>query len=238
MRIAMWSGPRNLSTALMYSFAARGDCAIWDEPYYAAYLSATGLNHPMHEEIVAAGQVDPSKVSARCIGPIPEGQKLFYQKHMAQHMIDRFDRSWLANMTNVFLIRHPARVIASYDAKRQYPSLDDLGYRQQAELFDQVSQIEGRAPAVIDSSDIRCDPEAALRKLCIRIELRFKAGMLRWPRGGHPDDGPWAAHWYKSAWDSDRFSKPEPSLPTVPEHLVEICEQALDFYNRIARYRL
>ena len=145
MRIAMWSGPRNLSTALMYSFAARGDCAVWDEPFYAAYLKATGLDHPMADAVIAAGESDPMRVGAACAGDIPGGKPLFYQKHMTLHMIPSFDRGFMRQLTNVFLIRHPARVIASYSKKRESPTLDDVGFVQQAQLFDEVAAWLGRA---------------------------------------------------------------------------------------------
>lgn len=140
MKIAMWSGPRNLSTAMMYAFAARGDCAVVDEPFYAAYLSATGIEHPMRAAVITAQDTDPAKVAAACSGPVPEGKAHHYQKHMTLHMIPAFDRGFMRQLTNVFLIRHPARVIASYAKKREAPGLDDIGFLQQAELFDQVSQ--------------------------------------------------------------------------------------------------
>ena len=136
MKIAMWSGPRNLSTAMMYAFAARGDCAVVDEPFYAAYLAATGLAHPMQQEVIASQSTDPLQVAADCIGPIPQGQSLFYQKHMTLHMIPGFPRDFLRDLTNVFLIRHPARVVASYAKKREGPTLADIGFQQQAQLFD------------------------------------------------------------------------------------------------------
>ena len=126
MRIAMWSGPRNLSTAMMYAFAARGDCAVVDEPFYAAYLAATGIDHPLREAVIASQSTDPAAVAAACLGPIPQSQSLFYQKQMTLHMIPEFDRSFLAGLTNVFLIRHPARVVASYAKKREGPRLQDL----------------------------------------------------------------------------------------------------------------
>ena len=149
MKIAMWSGPRNLSTAMMYAFASRADCAVWDEPFYAAYLSATGIDHPMTAEVIAAGQTDPARVAAACLGPNPDGKAHWYQKHMTLHMIPAFDRGFLRGLTNAFLIRHPARVIASYARKREAPTLDDIGFVQQAQLFDQVADLIGQASPVI-----------------------------------------------------------------------------------------
>jgi len=233
MRIAMWSGPRNLSTAMMYSFAARADTAVWDEPFYAAYLAKTGLSHPLGQEILAAGEPVADKVVARCLGPIPNDRPVFYQKHMTHHMIDGFDRGWLSQMTNVFLIRHPARVIASYAAKRENPTLNDIGFRQQAEIYDQVCQITGQRPPVIDSFEIRQNPEMALRGLCRDIGLDFDPAMLKWPKGPHADDGAWAPHWYGSVWNSTGFAGAEGGLPTLPDEFRALEAAALEFYQKL-----
>ena len=233
MRIAMWSGPRNLSTAMMYSFAARPDTAVWDEPFYAAYLAKTGLFHPMGNEILAAGEQDPKIVAARCVGTSPDSRSVFYQKHMTHHMIEGFDRKWLADVTNVFLIRHPARVIASYAAKRENPTLDDIGFRQQAEIFDEVCQMIGERPVVIDSFEIRQNPEQALRNLCQDIGLTFDTAMLTWPKGPHPDDGAWAPHWYGAVWNSTGFAGAEGDIPKLPDEFKKLEEQALEFYRKL-----
>ena len=148
-RVAIWSGPRNVSTALMYAFAARGDCAVWDEPFYAAYLDATGIVHPMGAEVIAAGEADPDVVASRCRGPAPGGFPVFVQKHMAHHMVPGFPRAWMRSCRNVFLIRHPARVVASYAAKRQDATPEDLGFPQMEELFDEVSAFATRMPSRI-----------------------------------------------------------------------------------------
>ncbi|HEV8036654.1 MAG TPA: HAD family hydrolase, partial [Yoonia sp.] len=127
MRIAMWSGPRNLSTAMMYAFGNRADFAVWDEPFYAPYLKATGANHPMRDEIIAAHETDPTIVAQRCLDTIPGDKPHFYMKHMPHHMIAGFPLDWAQNCINIHLIRHPARVIASYGAKRDEMSLEDIG---------------------------------------------------------------------------------------------------------------
>jgi sulfotransferase family protein len=238
MKIAMWSGPRNISTAMMYSFAARDDCAVWDEPFYAAYLTATGLDHPMRNDIIEAGEPDAAKVIAACLGPTPDGSKVFYQKHMTQHMIQGLERSWINELTNVFLIRDPARVIASYAAKRENPTLDDIGFRQQAELFDQICQHTGNAPPVLDSHRIRTDPECALRKLCDALDLPFQKAMLEWPKGGHKDDGAWASHWYGAVWQSTGFAGAEGAVPDVPDELGPVWEQAQLHYEKLAAFAL
>lgn len=232
-RIAMWSGPRNLSTAMMYAFAARGDCAVWDEPFYAAYLAATGLDHPMKDQVIAAGLVDPDHAAAACLGPIPQAQSLFYQKHMTLHMIPGFDRGFLRRVTNAFLIRHPARVVASYSKKREAPTLTDIGFVQQAELFDHVAQMQGAAPPVIDSVTIRANPRDALEKLCAALGIPFTDRMLRWHAGPKPHDGVWAPHWYNAVHASTGFDAPEGDLPDLPSEYRHLVDQALPYYERL-----
>lgn len=237
-RIAMWSGPRNLSTAMMYAFAARGDCTVWDEPFYAAYLKATGIDHPMKAEVIAAGEPDPAGVAAACLGPIPALQRLFYQKHMTLHMIPAFDRSFMKGLTNVFLIRHPARVVASYAKKREAPTLMDIGFVQQAELFDQVAQTLGHAPLVIDSADIRANPRAALTRLCAALGIPFVEAMLHWKVGPKTYDGVWAPHWYNAVHASTGFEDPEGRLPELSAEFQTLCDQALPHYARLAQAKL
>ena len=178
-RLAMWSGPRNLSTAMMYAFAQRSDTAVWDEPFYAAYLTATGLNHPMKDEIITAGDANPETVISKCLYSVPNNKPLFYQKHMTQHMISSFRRDWILDQTNVFLIRHPARVLASYAKKRNNPTLDDIGFSQQAELIDLVLRESGIAPLVVDSADIHDNPKVMLTKICSTIGISFEEQMLQ-----------------------------------------------------------
>ena len=233
MKIAMWSGPRNLSTAMMYAFGNRPDCAVVDEPFYAAYLAKTGLDHPMRDRIMAAQPQDPAAVAQALSGPNPDGKAHYYQKHMTQHMVDGVPRDWMRDVTNVFLIRHPARVIASYAAKRENPTLDDIGFRQQAELFEQVQEFGGN-PVVIDSHDIRDNPGRMLALLCETIGLPFDGAMLNWPAGGHADDGVWAEHWYGAVWNSTGFAGAEGPLPDLTGAAADLCETALAYYARMA----
>lgn len=228
MKIAMWSGPRNLSTAMMYAFAARGDCAIWDEPFYAAYLKSSGSDHPLSAEIIAAHESDPAHVAARCRGPVPGGKKHFYMKHMAHHMLPGFPLDWAPDCVHVHLIRHPARVIASYAAKREDPTLQDIGFPQQMALFEKIGGV------VIDSHAIRANPRAMLQKLCTAIGLDFTDAMLRWPSGGHPDDGVWAAHWYGAIHSSTGFAGPEAALPDLTGKAADLLQQALPYYHAMA----
>ena len=231
MHIAMWSGPRNLSTAMMYAFAQRADCTVWDEPFYAAYLSETGIQHPMGAEIIAAGETDPAKVIQRCIEPIPPENHL-YQKHMTQHMLSDIPRNWMADVTNVFLIRHPARVIASYAAKRENPTLDDIGFPQQLSLYNHAIAL-GQSPVVIDSADIRANPKRALHSLCAAIDIPFDPAMLQWPAGGIAEDGVWAAHWYGAVHRSTGFAGAEGPLPKLDAIYESVLEQALPIYEQL-----
>ena len=231
MHIAMWSGPRNLSTAMMYAFAQRADCTVWDEPFYAAYLSETGIQHPMGAEIIAAGETDPAKVIQRCIEPIPPENHL-YQKHMTQHMLPDIPRDWMADVTNVFLIRHPARVIASYAAKRENPTLDDIGFPQQLSLYNHAIAL-GQSPVVIDSADIRANPKRALHSLCAAIDIPFDPAMLHWPAGGIAEDGVWAAHWYGAVHRSTGFAGAEGPLPKLDAIYESMLKQALPIYEQL-----
>ena len=237
MRIAMWSGPRNLSTAMMYAFGARADCAVVDEPFYAAYLLKTGLAHPMRDAIIASQPQDPDVVAARLCGPVPDGRVHFYQKHMTQHMIKGMPRDWMREVTNVFLIRHPARVAASFSAKYDNPSLADIGFQQQAELYEGLIAL-GEAPVVIDSADIRRDPAGMLQRLCAALGLEWDPAMLSWPRGGHASDGVWAAHWYGAVHRSTGFAAAEGPLPELTPAQADLAAAALPFYERLAEAKL
>jgi len=232
MRIAMWSGPRNLSTAMMYSFGSRADCAVWDEPFYAPYLKATGIDHPMREEIIATHESDAEKVALACLGSVPDGKPHFYMKHMALHMIDGFPLDWAAECVNVHLLRHPARVVASYGAKRDSVTLDDIGFRQQAEIYARFGGV------VIDSADIRANPEAMLQKLCAEISLPWDPAMLNWPKGGRPEDGIWASHWYGAIHQSTGFGGAEGALPELTAEQAALTEAALPFYQELAAKKL
>lgn len=235
MRIAMWSGPRNLSTAMMYAFGNRADCAVVDEPFYAVYLTRTGLTHPMRAEILAAQPDDPETVIQALTGPIPGNKPHFYQKHMCHHMIDSVPRDWIGGMRNVFLIRHPARVVASYSEKHDERTLEALGFVQQAEIFDTVA---GDNPIVIDSHDIRADPEGMLRRLCTALDLDWDPAMLHWPAGGHPSDGVWAPHWYGAVHRSTGFAGAEGALPDLTGEAAALAEAAMPYYRRLEAAKL
>lgn len=237
MRIAMWSGPRNLSTAMMYSFGNRSDCAVVDEPFYAAYLADTGLNHPMRDEVMASQPQDPTVVADRLVTEMPEGKSVYYQKHMTQHMRPAMPRRWMADCKNVFLLRHPARVIASFAAKYDAITETDIGFLQQAELYDYVLGL-GQTPVVIDSYDIRQNPQGMLRKLCDALGLEWDPAMLYWPEGGHRSDGVWASRWYGAVHNSTGFAGPEGPLPELSDEHWELVEKVLPSYEEMAARKL
>ncbi len=236
MKIAMWSGPRNLSTAMMYSFGARPDFAVWDEPFYAAFLAATGADHPMREEILTAHEPDHGKISTQCESETPSDRHL-YMKHMCHHMVDEFDIGWARSCTNVFLIRHPARVVASYASKREQPTLADIGVALQLEIFDLLFAW-GCDPIVIDSYDIRRNPRRALRSLCKAMKIEFDEAMLTWRRGPKPFDGAWGPHWYGAVHKSTGFAGPEGPLPVLSGDLNAVAQQAMPYYEALYEKRL
>lgn len=236
-RIAMWSGPRNLSTAMMRAFSSRPDTAVSDEPFYAAYLARSGVVHPMQAEVLASQKQDPHQVAADLLGPVPGGKPVWYQKHMAHHMIEGVPLDWMDGVTNVFLLRSPERVLASYAQKREEVTLRDIGFAEQAMLFDRVADRLGHVPPVVDSEDVRRDPRSSLSALCNAVDLPFTEAMLAWPKGQHPDDGVWAPHWYGAIFDSTGFAAPDEKPAVLPDHLRPIVDQARVFYERMAAHR-
>ncbi|AUH35177.1 sulfotransferase family protein [Paracoccus tegillarcae] len=235
MRIAMWSGPRNLSTAMMRSFGARGDCACVDEPFYAHYLLQTGLDHPMRDQIIASQPHDWRAVRDALMAPV--GQPIQYQKHMVQHMLPEVETDWLNGLVNVFLIREPERVVASFSAKRGAPSPAELGFCRQRELFQQL-RTRGREPVVIDSADIRRAPEVALRALCKAAGIDFTERMLAWEPGAKPEDGVWGAHWYDAVNASTGFAGPEAELPVLEGKLANLAQSLQADYQAVAAHKL
>lgn len=237
IRIAMWSGPRNLSTAMMRSFGSRDDTLCIDEPFYAAYLALTGLGHPMRVEILRAHPTDPDAI-ARTLADDPVGAPIFYQKHMTHHMVDGVPRDWTARVQNVFLIRHPARVLVSYARKMDEVSLGAIGFSQQFELFEREAQRLGHAPVVIDGDDVLHNPPAAIAALCDAIGISYDPAMLSWAPGRKPEDGAWAPHWYDAVWRSTGFAAPSGPPPRVADGLAPICEQALRLYEQMAGFKI
>jgi hypothetical protein len=238
LRIAMWSGPRNISTALMRAWENRDDCVVWDEPLYGYYLDATGIQHPGAAEVIAAQGTDAQQIIETCSGEIPQGKKIFYQKHMTLHLLPELDRSWLAALDNCFLIREPEAVVASYSAVRAEPTLADIGFVQQAELFEQVRAMSGQIPLVIDSREFLADPEKMLRSICARLEIEFVPQMLNWPAGSRDSDGVWGKYWYDSVWQSTGFAAYREKQYRLSPRQQEISNQARPYYEQLYQHRL
>ena len=240
IRIAMWSGPRNISTAMMRAWENREDCSVSDEPFYAAYLAATGLDHPMRAEVLASQPTDWREVVATLSGPAPDGAAIWYQKQMCHHMLPGFGLAWAAACRNAFLLRPPEQVLASYAAKRAEVTLDDIGFRQQAEIFDRIAQAQGQTPVVVEADRILADPRGMLATLCHALHVPFSERMLAWTPGRRASDGVWAPAWYDAVERSTGFAAPERvALPEdLPPPLRRIADAAQPFYERLLPYRL
>ncbi|HEY1722337.1 MAG TPA: hypothetical protein VGG27_13930 [Magnetospirillaceae bacterium] len=240
VRIAMWSGPRNISTAMMRAFENRPDTAVLDEPFYAAYLAKTGLDHPMRAEVLASQPTDPAAVVASLLGPPPDGRSVFYQKHMTHHMLPSFDRDWIARCRNAFLIRAPEDVLASYTEKRADVTLADVGFVQQRELFELECDRLGKAPPVIESRAVLADPRGTLSVLCASLGIAFSERMLSWPAGRRASDGVWAPAWYDAVERSTGFAPPRAHAERAPlrDDLRAIADAARPHYERLAGFAL
>jgi hypothetical protein len=238
VRIAMWSGPRNISTAMMRAWGNRPDALVIDEPFYAYYLKATGKKHPGADEIIASGGTDWRKVIAQLTGPIPNARRIFFQKQMAHHLLPEVDREWLGAVTNCFLIRDPREVIASYIKKREDPALADLGFMQQAEIFDFICTRTKSTPPIVDAKDVLKNPEWMLRLLCEAVGVEFSESMLSWPPGLRQTDGIWARHWYGEVAKTTSFQPYRPRQAKVPAHLREVYDRCRECYDRFYEYRL
>jgi len=233
----MWSGPRNISTAMMRSFENRPDTAVIDEPFYAAYLKLSGIDHPLRDATLAMHESDWRKVAEMLAGPVPGGRAIFYQKHMTHHMLPEIGRDWMALCRNAFLIRAPEAVLASYSAKRAEFLPADIGYETQSEIFDREADRIGAAPPVIDAEDVLRNPRAALSALCAAVGIPFSERMLHWPPGPRPTDGAWAPAWYDSVERSTGFAQPR-NYPPLDDDLMAIADAVRPHYEHLARYRL
>lgn len=235
--IAMWSGPRNISTALMRSWASRSDTRVIDEPFYAHYLKETGYDHPGARDIIAAYETDPQRVIDGLLAS-DNGKAIYYQKHMTQHMLEHIDRAWLTEISNCFLIRDPRRMLLSFAKVIPDPRLDQTGLPQQVELFNFVRQATGCTPPVIAARDVQRDPEASLRQLCAALDVAFDPAMLGWPPGRHASDGIWAEHWYANVEKSTSFAPYQPDDTPAPETMRALLDECQELYAQIAPYRI
>jgi hypothetical protein len=238
IRIAMWSGPRNISTAMMRAWGNRPDAFVIDEPFYAYYLKATGKKHAGADEVIATGETDWRKVVTQLTSPLPNGKRIFFQKQMTHHLLPEVDREWLGSVANCFLIRDPREVIASYIKKQGDPALQDLGFVQQAEIFDWVCARTGAPPPVIDARDVLENPKKTLGLLCDAVDVEFSESMLSWPPGLRDTDGIWAKYWYGEVARSTSFEPYRPRHDEVPKHLFEIHKRCRECYDRLYEHRL
>jgi hypothetical protein len=231
VRLAMWSGPRNISTALMRSWENRPDTRVVDEPLYAFYLNETGLNHPGRDEIIAAGETSWQAVVAELTAPV---DGVYYQKHMTHHLIPQLPRDWIGQLTNVLLIRDPAEVVASYVRARSDVVAEDIGLVQQTELYDQL----GTDVPVIDAADFLRDPAGYLRWLCEYAGVAFTERMLTWPAGPRDSDGVWAPYWYRAVIESTGFEPYRPRTVELTGAAAEAADRSRPHYERLYAVRV
>lgn len=239
LRIAMWSGPRNISTAMMRAFENRPDCAVSDEPLYGAWLHLTGEAHPMSDQVIAAMETNWRKVTEALTGPVPSSRPIWYQKHMTHHLLpEMLQRDWLSKLTHVFLIRDPSAVVASYLAKRDTVSAEDIGAPQQWALYRFVTEDLGQNPPIIDSGEFLTDPDAHRRALCEQLGVEFSHNMLTWPAGPRDSDGVWAPHWYQRVWQSTGFEAASDTRPPLDGRAADVAACCQPSYQRLAERRL
>jgi hypothetical protein len=229
--LAVWSGPRNISTAMMRAWGNRPDCTVVDEPLYAYYLAESGLDHPGREEVISAGETSWQDVVVDLTTARPG---IYYQKHMAQHLLPQLPREWIGSLTNVLLIRDPADVVASYARKR--PQIDDadIGILQQVEIFDQLAR---RVP-VIDASDFLGDPRGHLAWLCAHVGVEFTDTMLSWPSGPRDTDGVWARHWYAEVLATTGFVPYRKRSEELSADARQMIERLRPHYERLRGARV
>ena len=234
----MWSGPRNLSTAMMRSFGSRLDTFVSDEPFYGCFLKDTGADHPMCNEVIAAMDCDWGSVMESLSGPAPNGSPVWYQKQMWHHMTGPIGYDDFAGFTHAFLIREPERMIASYLRKREAAEFKDFGLERQAEFFEREADRLGHAPPVVDSADILGDPPGMLEKLCEALGIAWDPAMLHWQTGIRDTDGVWASHWYDAVAASTGFGEPDDRPVELDDDARRVADACRPFYERLAAHRI
>tara|TARA_R110002072_G_scaffold36252_7_gene106766 strand:- start:1 stop:729 length:729 start_codon:yes stop_codon:yes gene_type:complete len=238
VRLCFWSGPRNISTAMMRAWENRADCAVWDEPFYGPYLVETGLDHPGRDAILDAVPLEAAEIAARCAGEAPDGSAFFFQKHMCQHMLPGTPTGWMADCRHVFLIRDPADVAASFAATAGTATADDLGSARQYEIYQVARDLTGQDWPVIEGGDVLANPEAMLRALCAVLDVPFDTAMLTWPAGRRSSDGVWAEHWYTRVEASTGFETPRPSPHILPEALQPVVDACRPHFEALRTHKL
>ena len=236
MNIFMWSGPRNLSTALMRSFENREDTKVWDEPLYAYYLNETKKDHPMFKEIIEAYEININKLTKRIVSTNKD-KKISYQKHMSHHILSQTPINWITKGTNVFLIRDPRDVILSYIQKNTLNNSDDIGFPMQRKLFNLIKD-RGENPIVVNSDDLSTSPRDVLIKLCSKLKIKFSEKMLTWNKGKRDSDGIWEKVWYKNVESSTNFEKLKKNDQVIPKVHENIYKECLDVYNELNLYKI
>jgi hypothetical protein len=234
----MWSGPRNLSTAMMRSFGSRADTFVSDEPFYGCFLKSSGADHPMREEVICVMDCDWSSVMATLRDEPGDGSPIWYQKQMWHHMTGPIGYEDFEGFTHAFLIREPERMIASYLRKRDTAEFEGFGLDRQAEFFAREADRLGQAPPVIDAHDVLADPGGVLSKLCKALGIPWDPAMLSWAPGQRETDGPWAPHWYGAVEASAGFGPPETEAADLSEECQKLAERCQPYYERLAKYRI
>jgi hypothetical protein len=234
----MWSGPRNISTAMMYAFANRADCYATDEPLYPHYLAVTGVPHPGADEVIARGETDWRKVVTHLQADPPDGSRVWYQKHMCHHIIDPVDLHWVGSMRHCFLIRDPREALLSLARKTTAIDAWATGLPQQVHLLEALRKATGEQPLIVDSRDILCDPARLLKQVCSRLGLAFDTAMLAWEAGPKSCDGVWARHWYDAVWNSTGFTPYRERPGTVPPEVSGVLEEVQPLYESLAAERI
>ncbi len=234
-RLAIWSGPRNISTSLMRSFSNRGDCKVLDEPFYGAYLLKTKKQHPLRNEILQAMNTDYNEIAKICSSSKFESD-ILYQKQMAHHIPPEMNLEFLDKIHNIFLIRKPEYVVKSFNEKIESFDLEDIGVGQQYQLFEYLKKKKGEVPFVFSSSDLLKDPEKILIQICKNVGIRFTEKMLSWPEGPHPDDGIWGKIWYNNTVKSTRFISENKEDVFLTDYQKSIVEKAYPYYKKLESY--
>jgi hypothetical protein len=237
VRVGMWSGPRNISTAMMRAFENRPDTLVVDEPLYAAYLARAGIDHPAREEVMASQPTDIGTAVAGLFAPLPAGRKVHYAKHMAHHVSREMDLSWTLELRNVLLIREPVEVVASYVRSRETCEPEDIGLPQQGWLLE-LWDSHGQEVPILDAAEFLRAPEAHLRWLCAWLEIPFSPLMLSWPPGPRESDGVWGPHWYSSVWASTGFEPWRPREVNLSEHEAAVAEACRPVYESLLDRRV
>lgn len=229
--VCLWSGPRNASTALMYSFAQRADTKVVDEPLYGHYLRVTGAQHPLRKEVLAAVNTDGNEVMRALLNePANEVTRVLFMKQMAHHLVD-LDQGFMQQTRNVFLIRDPREMLPSLTAQLPNACLEDTGLATQWRLFERLVA-DGQNPAVLDSRELLLDPAGVLVRLCEHLDIDYTDDMLTWPAGARAEDGIWASHWYHAVHKSEGFA-PYVAKDAFPEDLQGLLAECRPWYDKL-----